>query len=88
MNMNNKQRKTLKAIFDKPTRADIEWKDIVNLLVALGTTVKEGKGARVRFELNGVFAGFHRPHPNKEAKKYQVDDFRAFLENAGVNNHE
>jgi hypothetical protein len=50
--------------------------------------MKEGRGSRVRFTLHGVFAGFHRPHPNKEAKKYQVDDFREYLENAGVENHE
>ncbi|TAL55894.1 MAG: type II toxin-antitoxin system HicA family toxin [Pandoraea sp.] len=27
---------------------------------------------------------FHRPHPAKEAKPYQVRDARQFLENAGV----
>ncbi|PKG96389.1 type II toxin-antitoxin system HicA family toxin [Pseudomonas sp. Choline-3u-10] len=26
----------------------------------------------------------HRPHPEKEAKPYQVRDARAFLEQAGV----
>jgi hypothetical protein len=86
--VNSKQKRTLAAIFEIPTRADIKWDDIVNLLIALDVTIKEGKGSRVRFELNGVFAGFHRPHPKKEAKKYQVEDFRTFFENAGVGNHE
>nr|WP_317891603.1 type II toxin-antitoxin system HicA family toxin [Pseudomonas sp. PDM13] len=38
----------------------------------------------MRFELNGVIASFHRPHPKKEAKPYQVRDARLFLEQAGV----
>ncbi|WP_093426560.1 MULTISPECIES: type II toxin-antitoxin system HicA family toxin [unclassified Pseudomonas] len=42
------------------------------------------RGARVRFELNGAVATFHRPHPDKEAKPYQVRDARAFLEQVGV----
>lgn len=44
----------------------------------------EGSGSRVRFELNGVVATFHRPHPAKEAKPYQVRDARRFLEQAGI----
>nr|WP_263286666.1 MULTISPECIES: type II toxin-antitoxin system HicA family toxin [Pseudomonas] len=51
---------------------------------AAGARTIEGNGSRVRFELNGVVATFHRPHPDKEAKPYQVCDARAFLEQAGV----
>ncbi|MBW1802871.1 MAG: type II toxin-antitoxin system HicA family toxin, partial [Deltaproteobacteria bacterium] len=40
--------------------------------------------SRVRFELDGVIATFHRPHPSKEAKPYQVRDARQFLEQVGV----
>lgn len=54
------------------------------LLKALGAQVIEGKGSRVRFELNGVIAAFHRPHPNKEAKPYQIRDAKEFLIQAGV----
>lgn len=52
--------------------------------MALGAQIIEGKGSRVRFELNGVVATFHRPHPQKEAKPYQVRDARHFLEQAGI----
>ena len=82
--MNSKQQSTLKAIFSIPTPKSLEWKRIESLLVALGATTVEGNGSRVRFELNGVVASFHRPHPDKEAKPYQVRDARAFLEKAGV----
>ncbi|WP_202802460.1 type II toxin-antitoxin system HicA family toxin [Pseudomonas asplenii] len=55
-----------------------------SLLIAVGANVIEGKGSRVRFELNDVVVTFHRPHPDKEAKPYQVRDARAFLEQVGV----
>lgn len=44
----------------------------------------EGRGSRVRVELNGVVAVFHRPHPEKEASKGRVKAAREFLEKAGV----
>ena len=86
--MNNKQRKTLAAIQEKPTRSDIEWKNIESLLLALGAEVSEGAGSRVRIKLNGIIGTFHKPHPRKIAKKYQVDSFREFLEKAGVGKNE
>lgn len=82
--MNNKHRKTLEAIFSPLVPKTLEWAALEALLVAAGASVIEGKGSRVRFELNGVVGTFHRPHPHKEAKPYQVKDARAFLEQAGV----
>ncbi|SEJ68445.1 HicA toxin of toxin-antitoxin [Azotobacter beijerinckii] len=82
--MNSKQRSTLEAIFSKPTPASLEWVRIESLFVAAGAKVVEGNGSRARFELNGVIATFHRPHPDKEAKPYQVRDAKDFLEKAGI----
>jgi hypothetical protein len=82
--MNNKQLNTLKVVFSRPTPATLEWARIDALFCAAGALTVEGNGSRVRFELNGVVATFHRPHPDKEAKPYQVRDARAFLEQAGV----
>lgn len=82
--MNKRQRETLNKIFHTPVPATLEWRDIEALLVALGARTVEGRGSRVRFELNGVVAAFHRPHPEKEAKPYQVRDARRFLEQAGI----
>ncbi|QPG65905.1 type II toxin-antitoxin system HicA family toxin [Pseudomonas sp. BIGb0427] len=62
----------------------MEWARIESLLVGAGARVIEGRGSRVRFELNGVIATFHRPHPDKDAKPYQIRDARYFLEQAGV----
>jgi len=59
------------------------WSDIETLFIALNCRVVEGSGSRVRFERNGVIAAFHRPHPQKEARRYQVRDARDFLVNLG-----
>jgi len=82
--MNKAHRKTLNDIFSQPVPATLEWRRIESLFVKLGAEVVEGSGSRVRFVLNGVISTFHRPHPVKEAKPYQVKDARIFLENAGV----
>ena len=82
--MNKRQRATLDKLFQTPVPATLEWRDIEALLLALGARMVEGSGSRVRFELNGVVATFHRPHPVKEAKPYQVRDARRFLEQAGI----
>ena len=82
--MNKAHRKTLKDIFSQPVPAALEWRRIESLFVSLGAQTIEGAGSRVRFDLNGIVAAFHRPHPAKEAKPYQVKDAKTFLENAGV----
>jgi hypothetical protein len=82
--MNSKQISTLSVIFSKPVPSTLEWMRIESLFNAIGARTIEGSGSRVRFELNGVVATFHRPHPDKEAKSYQVRDARAFLEQVGV----
>lgn len=82
--MNNKHLKTLQAIFDDPTRSDIEWKAIEAMLIAAGAEISEGNGSRVRIALTGVRAVFHRPHPRKETDKGAVKSMRRFLELAKV----
>ena len=47
--------------------------------IAIGCEIIEGNGSRVAFKLNTVRADFHRPHPSKEAKPYQIRDARMFL---------
>ena len=82
--LQSKHRKTLKAIFEKPVRSNIPWKDIESLLLACGAEISEGKGSRVRIALSGVRAVFHRPHPRKETDKGAVVSMRRFLTEAGV----
>lgn len=82
--MNNKARKTLQALFTVPTTKTLPWADIEALFVALGATVTEGDGSRVKFDLEGKTAAFHRPHNPKTARAYQVALAREFLEKVGV----
>lgn len=82
--MNATHRKTLAAIFTEPVSRSLEWRRIESLLLAVGCRLIEGNGSRVRFEKDGIVASFHRPHPAKEAKPYQVRDARRFLEELGV----
>jgi hypothetical protein len=82
--MNKQHQKTLEVIFKTPVPSSLEWRRIEALFIALGARVIEGRGSRVRFELHNVVATFHRPHPHKEAKPYQVRDARHFLEQLGI----
>lgn len=84
MAMNSKQRRILEAVFTDPVSASIDWSDIESLLVSVGCETIEGNGSRVRFSYEGIIAAFHRPHPEKEAKKYQIKDAREFLSKIGV----
>lgn len=77
--MKAKHAKTLAAIFAKPILASITFVEIEALLVALGAEKTEREGSRMKFTLRGTQWHAHRPHPGKEAKKYQVEQVRDFL---------
>ncbi|WP_027808291.1 MULTISPECIES: type II toxin-antitoxin system HicA family toxin [Burkholderia] len=82
--MKSKHARTLAAIFTKPTSAGIVFSDIESLVAALGGEVHEGAGSRIAFELNGTRRYHHRPHPGKEAKRYQVEDLRDWFIEMGI----
>lgn len=82
--MNSKHRKTLTAIFTKPTSASMVFADLEYLIKSLGGAVVEREGSRIRIELNGEIWRCHRLHPGKEAKRYQVEEARELLQRAGV----
>ena len=84
MALNSRQQATLDAIFSSPVSPNIRWAAIEALLVALGATLTEGRGSRVRVELNGHEAVFHRPHPRPETDRGTVVSMRRFLTLAGV----
>jgi hypothetical protein len=83
--MKTKNRKTLAAIFETPTRSNIVFADVEALVMSLPDgDVFEREGSRVKLVIGGCIWRCHRPHPGKEAKKYQVEEARCFLESAGV----
>jgi HicA toxin of bacterial toxin-antitoxin, len=84
MDLNNKHKKTLTSIFATPIRSNILWTDVERLFVALGGSMTQGNGSRVRVKLNGVRSVFHEPHPGKETDKGALVRVRIFLETAGI----
>ncbi len=83
--MNNKQRKVLEKIFQKPTLSNIKYNEVESLLKSLGVNIDiSRKGSNVFFEYNGIIQNIHRPHPQNELKKYAVEAIRDFLNETGV----
>lgn len=77
--MKAKHHKMLAAIYAKPTLGGIVFSEIEALVVGPGGEVREGEGSRVVFELKATRKYMHRPHPGKEAKKYQVEELREWF---------
>jgi hypothetical protein len=82
--LNKKQRNILRRLFQTPTPADIPWDDIISLFEALGATIKQGRGSRIRVTISSEKAIFHEPQPRRQARPDQVRAVRRFLEQAGV----
>jgi HicA toxin of bacterial toxin-antitoxin, len=82
--MNSQQRKTLTQVFAIPVNGNLEWRKIDSLLLAVGCDRTEGTGSSVSFAHSGITVRFHRPHPQREALRYRVNDARQFLEMIGV----
>jgi hypothetical protein len=82
--LSGKHQATLAAIFARPERADIAWRDIESLPAAAGAELSEGNGSRVRVALNGVRAVSHRPHRQQETDKGAVRSVRRFLPEAKI----
>ena len=82
--MRRKHRRTLAALFRRPTQSGIRWDDIESLLLACGAYIQEREGSRVYIELDNVVAHFHRPSPEKEVRKGAVNSMRRFLREAGI----
>jgi hypothetical protein len=46
--------------------------------------VKEGDGSRVALRMGDAVKHAHRPHPGKEAKKYQIEELRDWFKAQGI----
>jgi len=82
--VNNKSKKILVSIYSNPIKANILWADIEKLMIDLGATIREGKGSAGVFVYKKTIFPFHRPHPQKEAKRYQIKLLRKFLTEHGI----
>jgi hypothetical protein len=75
-----KHQKTLELIFNRPTSANINWKNIESLFVSLGADVSERAGSRVAVVLFGEVRVFHRPHPSPCTDKGAIASIRKWFE--------
>lgn len=82
--LNKRHQRTLEAIFSTQVPATLPWRRIEALFMALGATRDEKRGSSVTFKLNGKTVTLHRPHPRKEANRYQIRRCRNFLEKVGI----
>jgi hypothetical protein len=82
--MKGKHAKTLEAIFRQPTLAGIVFAEIEALVLGLGGEVRGGAGSRVVFEIRCSRRYLHRPHPGKDARRYQVEALREWFSELGV----
>ncbi|MFC1825230.1 type II toxin-antitoxin system HicA family toxin [Thermodesulfobacteriota bacterium] len=84
LSMNRQHRKTLANLFTDPVSGNIEWRRIEALFKAVGCEIIEGRGSRITIVHEGRKAAFHRPHPGKDALRYQILAARDFLKLIGV----
>ena len=84
LSMNRTHIKTLANVFTNPVPGNIEWRRIEALFKAVGCKIIEGGGSRITIVHEGRKAAFHRPHPGKDALRYQILAARDFLKLIGV----
>ncbi|MDT7858326.1 type II toxin-antitoxin system HicA family toxin [Rubrivirga sp. S365] len=78
--LSRKHARTLAAVFERPTRGDVEWSAVVALVRKLGATVSEKRaGSRVAFAFDGRVFVIHKPHPGRELSKGSCESLRDFL---------
>jgi len=77
--MDSRQRETLKAILECPTRADIRWTRVESLLAALGVEFEGQGGSRIGVILREHRIVLHLPNPHPCIKKWAVETVRGFL---------
>jgi hypothetical protein len=79
--LNNRHRDTLRQIFEHPTSHNIEWKNVVSLLDAVGT-VEERHDGKLEVRLGGEIE-FIEPPAGKDIDTQTVVDLRKMLSTAG-----
>jgi len=80
--MNHHQRKLFHAIFAHPLNANLEMKDIVNVLNGLGAEIDAKSKSRLGVTLNGRMTVLHLA--SRTLSKTDVMQIRKFLETCGI----
>ena len=80
--LSNDHRDTLERIFSHPSSGNIEWRQVLSLLEAVGTTTEEHNG-KVKVELGPEIEVLQPPH-GKDIDQQMIVDLRRMLKNAGL----
>ena len=82
VDLNNRHRDTLEKIFRHPASGNVEWRQVLSLLEAVGTTTQEPNG-KVKVELGGQTEVLQPPN-DKDVDRQMIVDLRRMLTNAGL----
>jgi hypothetical protein len=79
--LNNHHRDTLKKILDHPASGNVEWRQVLSLLEAVGTVEEEHNG-KFKVTLGTETEMLGRPH-GKDVDRQMIVDLRRMLTGAG-----
>jgi hypothetical protein len=79
--LNNHHRDTLEKIFRHPASGNVEWRQVVSLIDAVGTAVQQHNG-KVKVTI-GPETEVMTPPRGKDVDKQTIVDLRRMLEGAG-----
>jgi hypothetical protein len=80
--LNHHHRDTLERIFSHPSSGNIEWRQVLSLLEAVGTITEELNG-KLRVTL-GPETEVLQPPGGKDIDQQMIVDLRRMLSNAGL----
>ena len=80
--LNNHHRDTLRKIFSHPASGNLEWRQVISLLEAVGDVEEEHNG-RFKVRLGPEVEVMNRPR-GKDVDTQMVVDLRRMLSGAGV----
>lgn len=80
--LNYHHRDTLGKIFGHPSSGNVEWREVLSLLEAVGTVEREHNG-KLRVRLGPESEVFRRPH-GKDVDRQTLVDLRRMLTEAGL----
>lgn len=82
VHLNNHHRTTMAKIFQHPVNHNLEWKDVLSLMAALGE-VEEKHDGKYSLTLGSATEILERPR-HKDVTAEEVLDLRRMLTNAGL----
>jgi hypothetical protein len=80
--LNNHHRDTLRKILDHPTSGNLEWRQVLSLLEAVGTVEEEHNG-KFKVTVGSETEMLRRPR-GKDVETQMIVDLRRMLTGAGL----